>query len=627
MPLTPQFTWEEDVSSIALRVPLKGASRKDVDIYVADLVVKVNFKPYVLLVDLHAAVEPENTTVTITNGVVVLVAQKHERRVWKQLGFDGTKADCLARRKASMARKEAYEQKQSEARKDLKYRNEKQTLRDQDAMYRTFRDLQHPPSTQSTKRRSSTPIAVEPPILEMTPEGEFDIPRRSIVVPSPPPREEEQDWGTSSDTESDDYSNNNSPILETPIENGDDDGEDDDVAQWPPPRQQVTASRIVFTPPVWLKAKGDDFYRHKDFRSAINAYGDALAIDPSLTPCLSNRAACFLQVGEYQLCADDCSTALALLPDIGDTPSMQTVQLKVRVLVRRGTAYCQLGLYSQAKADYGVALTIHPQNEALQLDFGRIGQLEACAVWKSKGDASYASQDFVTAKAMYTEALHVDPTFISYVDTVSPTMVPYSAIPAPGSAKRRLWVLKTLVRRGAAFTMVKDYAKAEQDYMDALSLDPPNAQLADDLANVRSLAKMAVEDQAKAAARRRAQTSASKMPKKTQLFALAEHQVLASHHKDRERPRTSCLAWDVAFQVEEDEEVLPPTVSNPLAGRKHIHEGDILIAINGMDAVHAGFRQTQADLARLPRPLLLTFRGPKPDDRNENMADCQCVVS
>ncbi|ETV68536.1 hypothetical protein H257_15525 [Aphanomyces astaci] len=585
MPLTPQFTWEEDVSSIALRVPLKGASRKDVDIYVADLVVKVNFKPYVLLVDLHAAVEPENTTVTITNGVVVLVAQKHERRVWKQLGFDGTKADCLARRKASMARKEAYEQKLSEARKDLKYRNEKQTLRDQmsldelerqrlddlkatekqreeDAMYRTFRDLQHPPSTQSTKRRSSTPIAVEPPILEMTPEGEFDIPRRSIVVPSPPPREEEQDWGTSSDTESDDYSNNNSPILETPIENGDDDGEDEDVTQWPPPRQQVTASRIVFTPrvfptpsrestavdeenwlvknrkhlkshkglhaaaataaqdisetdPVWLKAKGDDFYRHKDFRSAINAYGDALAIDPSLTPCLSNRAACFLQVGEYQLCADDCSKALALLPDIGDTPSMQTVQLKVRVLVRRGTAYCQLGLYSQAKADYGVALTIHPQNEALQLDFGRIGQLEACAVWKSKGDASYASQDFVTAKAMYTEALHVDPTFISCLsnraacslalldakaciadcsvalaileDTLSPTMVPYSAIPAPGSAKRRLWVLKTLVRRGAAFTMEKDYAKAEQDYMDALSLDPPNAQLADDLANVRRL--------------------------------------------------------------------------------------------------------------------------------------------
>ncbi|RHY14025.1 hypothetical protein DYB36_013246 [Aphanomyces astaci] len=434
-------------------------------------------------------------------------------------------------------------------------------------------------------------------------------------------------------------------------------------------------------------------------------------------------------------------------------------------------------------------------------------------------------------------------------------MVPYSAIPAPGSAKRRLWVLKTLVRRGAAFTMEKDYAKAEQDYMDALSLDPPNAQLADDLANVRSLAKMAVEDQAKAAARRRARTSAPKMPKKTQLFALAEHQVLASHHKDRERPRTSCLAWGVAFQVEEDEEVLPPTgsnygprmdklvwldcalrashafstpnmprhhprrklkgrfrtpaaapttarvvqrqpqqtaadkpprptptprhspshsskrlspwtnqspallslklvfwtshvpvawlecptaivdiphdstkprrtmrlhrgdvltavnnvrvvpfvdiqaavagppqgddhrphrrrlpqvlqftsshlqsytvrwcdgeslgvafrrvrvgskshgdqstvltvvsvmlstVSNPLAGRKHIHEGDILIAINGMDAVHAGFRQTQADLARLPRPLLLTFRGPKPDDRNETMADCQCVVS
>ncbi|KAF0704062.1 hypothetical protein As57867_007417, partial [Aphanomyces stellatus] len=197
-------------------------------------------------------------------------------------------------------------------------------------------------------------------------------------------------------------------------------------------------------------------------------------------------------------CADDCTKALAQLPDRGDeTPSMQRLQLKVRVLVRRGTAYCQLGLYSQAKADYGVALTLHPQNEDLQLDFARIGVLDACAAFKRQGDDAYAAQDHTAAKDCYSQALALDPTFISclsnraachlalcdaaacirdctqalaILEDTTPQSVPYSAIPIPGSTKRRLWVLKTLVRRGAAHTMAKAYAEAEKDYVDALTI-------------------------------------------------------------------------------------------------------------------------------------------------------------
>ncbi|KAF0705806.1 hypothetical protein As57867_006896, partial [Aphanomyces stellatus] len=46
----------------------------------------------------------------------------------------------------------------------------------------------------------------------------------------------------------------------------------------------AAAQDISESDPVWLKAKGDDFYRNKDFRSAINAYSDALSVDSSLTP-------------------------------------------------------------------------------------------------------------------------------------------------------------------------------------------------------------------------------------------------------------------------------------------------------------------------------------------------------
>jgi hypothetical protein len=41
--------------------------------------------------------------------------------------------------------------------------------------------------------------------------------------------------------------------------------------------------------PVWLKAKGDDFYRGGDFRSALNAYSAAIDMNENMTACYSNR--------------------------------------------------------------------------------------------------------------------------------------------------------------------------------------------------------------------------------------------------------------------------------------------------------------------------------------------------
>lgn len=57
---------------------------------------------------------------------------------------------------------------------------------------------------------------------------------------------------------------------------------------------------------AWLKAKADDFYHAKDYRSAVNAYGEAIALIPQentelLTTCLSNRAACLLQLNQFEV--------------------------------------------------------------------------------------------------------------------------------------------------------------------------------------------------------------------------------------------------------------------------------------------------------------------------------------
>lgn len=33
---------------------------------------------------------------------------------------------------------------------------------------------------------------------------------------------------------------------------------------------------------IWIKAKADDFYRAKDYRSAVNAYSEAYEMDESM---------------------------------------------------------------------------------------------------------------------------------------------------------------------------------------------------------------------------------------------------------------------------------------------------------------------------------------------------------
>ena len=56
--------------------------------------------------------------------------------------------------------------------------------------------------------------------------------------------------------------------------------------------------------PNWLKAKGDDFVRYGDYRSAINAYTAAIEADEKMVSCYSNRSICYLKT--HMLVIGDC---------------------------------------------------------------------------------------------------------------------------------------------------------------------------------------------------------------------------------------------------------------------------------------------------------------------------------
>ncbi|KAJ0412790.1 hypothetical protein ATCC90586_002420 [Pythium insidiosum] len=634
MPLTPRYTWKEDVSSIALEVALPGTSLKHVDIYLSDLVVKLNAERYVLLLDLFDRVEDTAAVVKhdATTHVVQIRVPKCESKLWGTLCCEEDKAKLKLRRLESMERKREAEIQVASKRKERKHDEERQTLRaqmavedtnrqiladlkaeekerEERAMYETFRELQMqrekeqqaeatprnsqqtPVDNQEEHRRdrysatSGTPKpilkastrarektkksvtfagsnsmqkvdgdgpkpkgnqqanvmpAATDEVLELGEDGSYDIalpPAKSIWSSE---EVAEDEWVEDGETEDNQQPHEAKPdpkptashiesLPSLPSHNGSNTGK-----TLPAPRARAKVE-ITFTPrvfptptreskaaeeedwllknrkhlkkhkglntsdydisesdPMWLKAKADDFYRSRDYRSAVNAYSEAIGFasegqDEVRVTCLSNRAACFLQLAEFEKCMND--------------------------------SLCRLGKITEAKADYGVALTMDGQNDALKEDYFQLVLMEKAEQNKRLGDECFQRNELDDAIKYYSESLRVNPQSIaclsnraaaylrrhdhqSCVDdcTQALTLLQqepgasgeghrglafFAAGPAPGTAKRREWVVKTMVRRGTAYLAMKMIERAEKDYAAAVELDPNNSSLADDLDHIR----------------------------------------------------------------------------------------------------------------------------------------------
>ena len=146
---------------------------------------------------------------------------------------------------------------------------------------------------------------------------------------------------------------------------------------------------------VWLKGKGDDFYRSGDFSSAVNAYSAAIELDSAAVGCLSNRAACYLHLHKLEECVADCGAALALTPPPQPSPqtaaaaadeggkgraqdAARALQSRVRLLARRGTALSQLGRFSDAMADFQAAGALDRSDPTFATIASELSRLAEC---------------------------------------------------------------------------------------------------------------------------------------------------------------------------------------------------------------------------------------------------------
>lgn len=108
--------------------------------------------------------------------------------------------------------------------------------------------------------------------------------------------------------------------------------------------------------PVWLKDKGDHFFRRFDYNAALNAYTKALKEDPEFLMGRLNRATVFIKMRSYVGAVDDCIDIVkqieALKIEEYESDKSFYDKIMARALVKRGAAQSWMSAFDEAIADF-----------------------------------------------------------------------------------------------------------------------------------------------------------------------------------------------------------------------------------------------------------------------------------
>ena len=120
--------------------------------------------------------------------------------------------------------------------------------------------------------------------------------------------------------------------------------------------------------PEFLKDRGVEFFKAKNYEAAINAFSEGIQSNKLLPFLYSNRAACYLAMDNYESCINDCCKALELYYPVVPSNYLS----RARVFVRRGTAYARQGEYDLAVQDYEAAVKLSPDDVKLKEDYEKL---------------------------------------------------------------------------------------------------------------------------------------------------------------------------------------------------------------------------------------------------------------
>jgi stress-induced-phosphoprotein 1 len=145
-------------------------------------------------------------------------------------------------------------------------------------------------------------------------------------------------------TSSTSTSNKKAPVVE-------EDEEEDDVEDLSPEEEKKKQDKKLA---VTAKERGNALYKQKDFEAALAAYEEAITLDPTAVLFHGNKAAVYIEMGQYEKALEICEEAIK----IGRSQRSPYEQI-AKLYQRMAAAHLKNDDFPAAKEMYAKAQTEH----------------------------------------------------------------------------------------------------------------------------------------------------------------------------------------------------------------------------------------------------------------------------
>eukprot|EP00397_Hematodinium_sp_SG-2012_P036422 GEMP01039321.1.p1 GENE.GEMP01039321.1~~GEMP01039321.1.p1 ORF type:complete len:337 (+),score=80.57 GEMP01039321.1:43-1053(+) len=242
-----------------------------------------------------------------------------------------------------------------------------------------------------------------------------------------------------------------------------------------------------------LKQKGNEAYKAKMFEEALSLYDQAIAAHPNEMVYHNNKAAVYMEMGEYEKAIEQLQGVLDRRYEINSANKEgATFEKAAKVMVRIATCLAKLKKFAEAKDMFQKALTEdnnkHTRNALREVELERDIYEKTAYLDPAKseehrvqGNDFFKAQKWVEAKKEYDEAIKRNPEDARLYSNRAATLTKLLAYP---DALRDLDVclkldpkfIKAYSRKGTIHFFTKEYNKALEDYECGLKIDPTNQE-------------------------------------------------------------------------------------------------------------------------------------------------------
>ncbi|KAM9223853.1 dynein axonemal assembly factor 4 [Leptosomus discolor] len=409
-----EHSWRQTGYVVYLSLPVRGVRVTPANIFCTDQYLKVSVPPFLFEAFLYAPIDDTNSTAKIGNGIIFFTLYKKEVAMWDSLTLANAnkeKLQCLRQNavlKAHEKVKEETEAKRVTKQEHKKYALEA-TMKLEEAERKRIEDLKEKERQKVTKElklwkkqqkdaEKQNRVQKEGELhqeVEQLKEKKKDkmnktrIPNEGTSKTRLKPTTGHGSYSMFSENLKEEQLpaprsaatiriNFTSRVFPTPLRESRVAEEEEWLRKQAEARRTANADlseledlREEEKNPDWLKDKGNKMFAMGNYLAAVNAYNLAMRLNNKLPLLYLNRAACHLKLRNFHKAIEDSSKALELLtPPVPDNENA-----RVKAYVRRGTAFCQLELYTEGLQDYEAALKIDPKNKTVEEDAAKVRHL------------------------------------------------------------------------------------------------------------------------------------------------------------------------------------------------------------------------------------------------------------